>query len=61
MIEITIWDNGQGFDIESVPRSINGGFGLRFMAERAERVGGTFRVESRPGHGTQIVVRLPAG
>jgi nitrate/nitrite-specific signal transduction histidine kinase len=60
MIEIVIRDNGQGFDMDSALRSNRAGFGLRFMAERAERVAGSFRVESRPGDGTQIVVRLPS-
>jgi signal transduction histidine kinase len=57
--EITIQDNGQGFDLDSEQRSGRGGFGLRFMRERAGRVGGSLRVESQPGQGTRIVVRLP--
>jgi DNA-binding NarL/FixJ family response regulator len=29
------------------------------MQERAEKVGGTLRVRSKPGEGTQIIVRIP--
>jgi len=29
------------------------------MRERIESVGGTWRVESRPGEGTRIVVEVP--
>ena len=57
MIEITIQDNGRGFDLDSEGR---GGFGLRFMRERAERVGGSLRIETQPGQGTRVIVSLPS-
>jgi two-component system nitrate/nitrite sensor histidine kinase NarX len=60
-IEVIVEDDGHGFDADAVPSSSEDGFGLRFMAERAERVGGTLRVESRPGQGTRIIVHLPTG
>jgi len=59
-IEIVIQDDGRGFDVALVPQTGESGLGLRFMAERAERVGGTFEIKSQPGQGTQIVVCLPA-
>ena len=34
--------------------------GLRIMAERAERLGAHFEVLSTPGHGTSVVLTLPA-
>jgi PAS domain S-box-containing protein len=56
-------DDGQGFDGEkdtsaadSRPR-----LGLLGMRERAELVGGTLTVESAPGKGTAIYVRVPLG
>lgn len=55
---VTIQDDGQGFDSEQVRRDRTS-FGLEAMRERAELVGGTVRVESQPGKGTQIIVRLP--
>jgi PAS domain S-box-containing protein len=60
-VEVTIQDNGQGFDPDSEQRSGRGGFGLRFMRERAEGIGGSLRIESQPGQGTQVVVSLPLG
>jgi signal transduction histidine kinase len=55
-IELTIQDNGKGFDPEITlatdrPRK---GLGLTSMRERAELSGGTFAVESTPGKGTII-------
>ena len=60
-VEVTIQDNGRGFDLDSDQPSSRGGFGLRFMRGRAERVGGSLRVESGPGQGTRVVVSLPSG
>lgn len=57
-VELTVGDNGRGFD----PRTLadGGHYGLRIMRERAERVGGAFYLETAPGAGVQISVRLPA-
>jgi len=60
-IEITIQDDGRGFDPDSDQQSGRGGFGLRFMRERAKRVGGTLRVESQPDQGTRVIISLPPG
>ena len=56
---VSIRDNGCGFD----PEQIDGGghLGLRSMRERAERLGGTFKIKSETGVGTIVVVRLPYG
>jgi GAF domain-containing protein/two-component sensor histidine kinase len=60
-VEVTIQDNGRGFDLHSEQQAGRGGYGLRFMRERAERVGGSLRIESQPGQGTRVVVSLPSG
>ena len=52
-LELTITDNGRGFDAGSVLEE--GRYGLRGMSERAANLGGTLRVESSPGKGTAIV------
>lgn len=52
-----IEDDGRGFDA-AVPRQ---GLGLAGMAERASTVGGTLMVESRPGSGTTVFIRVPVG
>ncbi len=58
-VEVLIEDDGRGFD----PVGLNGheGFGLRAMAGRAEAVGGHLEVNSAPGKGTQVIIRVPWG
>ena len=34
-------------------------FGLRAMRQRAERQGGSIEIESAPGEGTAVSVRIP--
>ena len=55
--EITIEDNGVGFDPTSVVKL--GHRGLANIRERAGQVNGTATVDSRPGSGTRVVVRVP--
>jgi signal transduction histidine kinase len=55
-VELTVRDNGNGFDPSVLPP---GSFGLVGMAERVRLAGGTFEVESTPGRGTTISVHLP--
>jgi signal transduction histidine kinase len=60
-IELSVQDNGQGFDHRealSVERP-RGGLGLASMRERAEHSGGSFSVESTKGKGTVIRVSWP--
>jgi len=55
-----IEDNGQGF-IPGQAAEVNGQhYGLQIMRERAESVGGSLILESQPGQGTRVLVRLPA-
>ncbi len=60
-MEITVEDNGQGFDLEKVlgPGSASRGLGLTNMRERAELSGGSFEMESTQGKGTVIRVWWP--
>lgn len=58
---LEISDNGKGFD---VPRNWiefvrQGHYGLAGAAERANTLGGTFRVQSKPGQSTTIRVTIP--
>jgi len=55
-IIIKISDNGKGFDTSSVESKKS--FGLLGMKERVLSLGGIFKVESSPGKGTNITVRL---
>jgi PAS domain S-box-containing protein len=58
-LEIT--DNGRGFDVP--PNWIDfvrqGHYGLAGAAERANTLGGVFRVQSKPGNSTTIQVTIP--
>lgn len=56
---VTVEDEGQGFDPERVPRSGQAFLGLHIMRERADGIGATFHMESKPGHGTSISLRIP--
>ena len=53
-IFLLVEDDGKGFDALRVR-----GLGLAGMAERVNHLGGTFRVQSRPGAGTQLKAELP--
>jgi signal transduction histidine kinase len=55
MIELSIRDDGAGFDSTSRTE----GFGVLGMRERAELIGGTLNVESAPGRGTTVRATLP--
>ncbi len=60
-LELTVVDDGRGFDKTSVSNANRSasGMGLQGMRERAELFGGTFRLDSRIGHGTNIRVTWP--
>lgn len=59
-VTITVRDDGGGFDPGA--RAIRERrLGLTSMRERAERLGGTFSVESAPGAGTTVRVEVPGG
>jgi signal transduction histidine kinase len=48
---------GDGFDLEEGRGK--GGLGLVSMEERVRLVNGTFSIQSRPGEGTRVEVRVP--
>ncbi len=59
-VQVVISDEGAGFDLAMVnSNEVREHFGLTIMHERAEKVGGTLRVRSKRGEGTQIILRLP--
>lgn len=61
-LTVVIEDDGRGFETGQVlgSQATGGYLGLRAMRERAARIGGQFAVESRPGAGTLVQVRVPA-
>ncbi|HEV2855209.1 MAG TPA: GAF domain-containing sensor histidine kinase [Thermoanaerobaculia bacterium] len=58
-LRVTVKDDGAGFTPGELGRSELPRFGLSTMRERAESLGGAFRLESSPGAGTRVTVELP--
>lgn len=56
---ITVKDDGVGFDYVRVQANPSGQMGLIGMSERAQSIGAQLHVESVPGHGTRITLRIP--
>ena len=55
---LEIQDNGQGFDASETTTCNR--LGILGMRERVEMIGGTFCIESSPGHSTSIRVEIPS-
>jgi signal transduction histidine kinase len=55
-------DQGRGFDPAAKNRGGgDSGFGLFSIRERLPHLGGDFELESTPGGGTRVTVRVPRG
>jgi PAS domain S-box-containing protein len=57
-LRVVVADDGVGLADAARPAT-DGGFGLRFMHERAAAAGGTLTIASGPTEGTQVTVRVP--
>jgi two-component system CheB/CheR fusion protein len=57
-VRLIVEDDGIGFDV-TAPTTKDGGIGLPGMRERATLIGATLQVESTPGKGTTVFLRLP--
>ncbi len=55
-VALTISDDGRGFQIPAGMAALSGHFGLLDMRERAQALGCSLHIESRPGRGTRIYV-----
>jgi signal transduction histidine kinase len=55
-LELAIEDNGQGFETGAAAAD---GDGLRNLRQRLAGIGGECQIESRPGAGTRVMLRLP--
>jgi PAS domain S-box-containing protein len=55
-VRLSIRDNGRGFNQDIVKA---GGYGLRNMAARAQKISGRFTVLSKENEGTRIILDLP--
>jgi nitrate/nitrite-specific signal transduction histidine kinase len=52
-----IKDDGVGFDLQSV----RSGLGLDNISQHARQVGGEMTLQTQPGQGTQLTIRIPGG
>jgi nitrate/nitrite-specific signal transduction histidine kinase len=55
LIRVCIADDGRGFDTEAPPS----GRGLRQLRQRALQLGGEVDIQSSPGAGTSITLKIP--
>jgi PAS domain S-box-containing protein len=56
---ITINDDGNGFDAGQFEHRDSGHFGLVFMRERMEQIGGSLEIDSIPGSGSILKLGVP--
>lgn len=62
ILTLSVQDNGRGFDVaraEVTANSPEQGIGLQTMSERAAALGGVCEVQSQPGRGTTVCIRIP--
>jgi signal transduction histidine kinase len=59
LLTLLIEDDGCGFDSTLLAVSDEHGFGIPSMRERAQTIGSTFEIDSAPGKGTRIWVKVP--
>jgi nitrate/nitrite-specific signal transduction histidine kinase len=59
LLGITIEDDGQGFDPDQATWDSQRHFGLQIMRERARNLGGSLELDSQPGKGTRVLIRVP--
>jgi signal transduction histidine kinase len=58
-IECRIQDDGVGFDAQSMPAGCGPGLGLLGVRERLAALGGSLAIDSMPGRGTKLVLKIP--
>jgi two-component system CheB/CheR fusion protein len=57
---VTISDDGRGFDASAIFDESQGSGGLMNIRHRLQLMGCDLEVESQPGQGTRLVIRIPA-
>jgi signal transduction histidine kinase len=61
-VAMDIYDDGTGFDSAALPPRPDGsGYGLTSLRERVAALDGQLDIESAPGEGTVVAIRLPLG
>ena len=54
-IHLTFEDNGIGFDQKTVKK----GVGIRSISRRVDRINGSWYIDSKIGHGSTVVIKIP--
>ena len=55
-LRVVVADDGKGFDVGAAR---TGGFGLRSMRDRVEKLGGSLAVRSEPGSRIEVEAAVP--
>jgi len=59
-LAIRVEDDGIGFNVDATLEHPNsGGFGLFSISRRIPHMGGAFRITSKPGSGTEVLINIP--
>lgn len=58
VVMLDVHDNGVGLN-GATPSDLTGGYGLAAMRERVEQCGGSLTIESEPGDGMMVTIRIP--
>lgn len=58
-LELSIKDDGNGFDKLEKDTNQPSGMGLKNMESRAKMIGAEFSINSLPGNGTQVILKIP--
>ncbi|MCB0811362.1 MAG: histidine kinase, partial [Flavobacteriales bacterium] len=54
-VVLLVEDNGRGFD----PQRAGSGLGMRTLADRVRIMDGRLDIDSAPGSGTRVTIRVP--
>jgi signal transduction histidine kinase len=57
---LTIRDDGLGIDDKLLSQGRSGHWGLKGMHERSSKLGGSLKISSRIGNGTEVQLAVPA-
>ncbi|NDC54653.1 MAG: hypothetical protein EBZ74_10290 [Planctomycetia bacterium] len=60
-VEVTVHDDGPGFEVATAAGPEQGHFGLQGMRERIANLGGRFKIVTAPGAGTTITASVAVG
>jgi signal transduction histidine kinase len=58
-VQLSVRDDGHGFNNQAAGNVRTGHFGLIGMRERAEQIGGSLSIHSTEGSGTEVVADVP--